>query len=241
MISSAAEQLGIGDREVVALVGAGGKTTLLLRLARELADRGARVLLTTTTKLGSDQTRAFPSLAGSAAPAEVDARLRSDPGPLVLIAADDGHKVTGPPPDALDRIYAETSVDYVLIEADGARRRPFKAPGAHEPVVPDGATLVVIVMGMDAIGRRIDDVCHRPERVAALAGCDRGDVLDVPAALRVLAHPDGFLESVPQRAQVAVAITKVLPTSRGQADRLARLLPASAPRIGRVAILDAGG
>ena len=36
---------------VISLVGAGGKTTLMFRLARELADTGERVLTTTTTRI----------------------------------------------------------------------------------------------------------------------------------------------------------------------------------------------
>ena len=95
----------------------------------------------------------------------------------------------------------------MLVEADGARGKSFKTPAAHEPVIPGATTLVVIVMGIGAIGRPIAEKCHRPELVAELAGLSIDDVLDVDAAVRVATHPDGVLRAVPEGAQVVVALT----------------------------------
>ena len=48
---SLADAIGLDRSDVVALVGGGGKTTALRRLGSECAERGERVVLTSTTKI----------------------------------------------------------------------------------------------------------------------------------------------------------------------------------------------
>lgn len=225
MSDSLAARLGLGVRELVAFVGAGGKSTLLFRLGNELAAAGAQVLLTTTTKMGSDQAAQVSAVGIE------DLVEPAPPGPVMLISADDGHKVTGPTPERIDAIFADGRFDYVLVEADGARGRSFKTPAAHEPVIPATATVVVIVVGVDAIGRPIAKACHRPHLVARLAGVEPTQVLDVETAAEVLLHPHGFRQAIPPGARLGVAITKVAEATRPTAERLAdSLLGAHDPR-----------
>ncbi len=227
--------LGVGDRDLVAFVGAGGKSTLLFALGDELAASGAKVVLTTTTKMGTDQARRAAAVCRSSETSAIVSALRGD-SPVMVVATDDGRKVTGPPCVAVDRISAEAGADYVLVEADGARGKSFKSPTAHEPVIPAAATLVVIVVGIDAIGRPIIEGCHRPELVAKLAGLSVDDELDVDAAVRVLTHPDGVMRSVPENARIAVAVTKVSASTEGDAKAMAAALTGRA-RIERCALL----
>lgn len=232
MTESIAARLGLADRELVALVGAGGKSTLLLSLGEELAAAGRRVILTTTTKLGSDQAALVPTVCRSAEAAVVAAAL-GKPGPVMVVTGGDDHKATGPSPEMVDRLYATVPVDYILVEADGARRRPCKAPAAHEPVIPAAATLVVVVIGADAVGGVIAEVCHRPELVAAVTGRGLGDRLDAAACATLLGHPAGGLRRVPPGARVAVTITKVGGVRLAAAADVANRL-AGHPRIERV-------
>ncbi len=200
-----AERLGLRERELVAFVGAGGKSTTMFRLGSELAAAGRRVVLTTTTKMGSDQAR---RAAAVCRPARV-AQALTEVSPVLVVAYDDGRKVTGPSPDEVGVLFFESGADHVLVEADGARGRSFKTPAEHEPVIPAATTLVVIVVGADALDRPIAERCHRPELVASLAGLEVGDPLDVDAAVRVLIHPSGVLRAIPLLARVVVAVTKV--------------------------------
>jgi probable selenium-dependent hydroxylase accessory protein YqeC len=146
----------------------------------------------------------------------------------------DGTKAVGVDPIDCDRWFTDVEgVDHVLVEADGARRRPFKAPGALEPVIPATATTVIIVAGADALGRVIGDQCHRPLRVAALAGCRPYERLTPERAAKVLLHERGFLASVPPAARVAIVITKVDDTTSQAVSELftaviAKLEPANA-------------
>ncbi len=218
-----ADRLGLGHHEHVAVVGGGGKTTVVHGLAGSLT--GRRVI-TTTTKMGHDQHGGLPLLVG-ATDDEVVAAATDTAGPIVAWGGIDGSRATGVTPETCDRWFGR--VDHVLVEADGARRRPFKSPGHNEPVVPATTTRYVIVMGSDALGRVIDDTAHRPERVAALAGCRPSERLTPERAATVLLHPEGFLAHRPPAAATAIVVTKVDPTTASAAARVAAALTERRP------------
>ena len=146
---------------VTAVIGGGGKTTLLRTLGEELAGHHT-VLLCTTTKI-----LPFPDLPCARTAAELDA-LR--PSHRLLCAGTDvpgtGKLAAPETPMAL---LAER-FDYVLVEADGAARRPLKAHAPHEPVIPPEANQAICVVGASGFGRPISEAAHRPERYALLAG-----------------------------------------------------------------------
>ena len=162
------------------------------------------VVMTTTTKMSAARTDGFATLVGTTA-AEVATAARQ--GPVLAWRSIDGSKALGYPPEFCDAL--RTEVDHVLVEADGARRKPLTAPGPFEPVIPSSATHVVALIGADALGRCIGDQCHRPMRVAAAAGCRPYDRLTPERAARVLLSDRGLRKSVPPTARFVVAITKV--------------------------------
>ena len=146
---------------VTAVIGGGGKTTLLRTLGEELAEHHT-VLLCTTTKIFP-----FPDLPCTRTAAELGA-LR--PSHRLLCAGTDvpgtGKLAAPETPMAL---LAER-FDYVLVEADGAARRPLKAHAPHEPVIPPEAVQTICVVGASGFGQPISEAAHRPERYARLAG-----------------------------------------------------------------------
>ncbi len=215
------EPLGLGSHEHIALVGGGGKTTLLHALGRSL--NGTRVL-TTTTKMAAEQHETLPVLL---APTDHDLLAAVRHGPVVVWSANRSNKAAGISPERCDELFQ--LVDHVLVEADGSRHLPFKAPGPFEPVVPTTTTMLISVMGAQALGKVIADICHRPLRVAALAGCSPYQRLSPAAAAAVLTHPDGLLRAAPARARVATAITQPHTSDPGLLsellDRLGQLNP----------------
>lgn len=147
---------------VTAVIGGGGKTTLLGKLGEELAAGGKRVLLWTTTKI-----LPFPGLPCARTGAELE-QLRREHRLLCAGTPVPGtEKLTAPevPMGTLVEWF-----DYVLVEADGAARRPLKAHAPHEPVIPAEANQTICVVGVSGFGQPIADAAHRPERYAALAG-----------------------------------------------------------------------
>lgn len=224
MTGALSQRLGLARRELVAFTGAGGKSTLMLRLADELVAIGHRVLVTTTTKMGRDQFTEFPSLCESHDLETVRAALARQPL-VALITGGDDHKATGPPPEIVDELFRTAPFDYLLVEADGAHGRSLKAPASHEPVIPLATTTVVVLVGADAVDGRVFDVAHRPEQTAVLTGLKVDERLTVEDCIAVLSHPEGGLKGVPPGARVVVAITKSDEPGRTQAAaRMARML-----------------
>ena len=148
--------LNIG-RGVTALIGGGGKTTLLYTLTEELREKGTVLLCTSTHIMRPTQYEVLER----AGEAEISAALSAH-------GAVCGDGKFGPPEQSWAELCA--LADYVLVEADGSRRLPLKAHAPHEPVIPANAQRVVLVVGADGFGKPIRDVCHRSERYAALCG-----------------------------------------------------------------------
>ncbi len=223
--------LGMRDDEVVALVGGGGKTTAMFRLAREAVERGGTAITTTTTRIFGAQIALSPAHvpAAGATCEQVSAALAAHGQVLVIGATDAGSgKAEGVSLDLFRRLRAWCPAACILNEADGSRMRPFKAPAAYEPVIPPETTLVVALVGADVFGRPLDaDHVHRPELVSALSGAAAGAAITPRIVAAVLAHPEGGRKGVPAGARLVVLINKVdrLPDpspARETAERLLR-------------------
>ncbi len=220
MAESLTRLLGV-DRDVVSFVGAGGKTTLTFGLARDLQSTGRSVIVTTTTKMGSDQDGGFGMIGPD--PAGVREALVSR-GACLVVHSIEGHKANGVAPEWVDRARAEAWADAIVVEADGARRRKVKAPAHYEPVIPQSSTLVVAVMSMAAIGGRISEVAHRPDLVAALVGAAVDDDLTEEHAATVLTSDAGSKKAVPSAARYMVALTDAAGAAGESARRIAALV-----------------
>ncbi len=194
----------------MSLVGAGGKTSLLFHLASELGAEGCPVLVTTTTHLADprDETDAFagtvlllPALERADDAAQIPAPA---PGVTLLVARPDEppRKLKGIDPSHVARL--ATAWPFVLVEADGARRLPIKAPAEHEPVVPAGTRVTVGVLGLDALGWPMDErTVHRPERFAAVTGCAAGEPIGWSHVVALARHPEGLFKGA-RGARVAL-------------------------------------
>lgn len=200
-IAAVAGDIGLGSHEHIALVGGGGKTTLLHALADQLT---GSIVLTSTTRMASDQDQGRPVLL---APTTSEIVAASNQSPVVVWKSVEGEKALGVSAECCDEWFGV--VDYLIVEADGSRRRPFKAPAGHEPVIGNTTTTMISVIGADALGRVIGDQCHRPLRVAALAGCTPYERLTPAGAATVLLHERGARKELPSLARLVIAVTKV--------------------------------
>lgn len=220
MAESLTSAFGI-ERDIVSVVGAGGKTTLVFTIGDEVRRGGRKVIVTTTTKMGSDQTGGL-----TVVPPDLDkvAGALAVSGACLVIAARDHRKATGVSPAWVDDAAAAGIAEVIVIEADGARRRKLKAPADHEPVIPQSSTLVIAVMAASAVGEVIADVAHRPDCVASIAGAAVTDRLTTGAAARVLTSDLGGRKSVPQHARFAIAVTGSSASDRSTAEAMAELV-----------------
>ena len=171
-------RLAADELAVVTLVGAGGKTSALFRLADEAVASGRRVVTTTTTRIFASQAEQAPGRLvvdpdgnGSIDWAALEAELARH-GHCLLVTSLTGPKCEGLPPTVVDGLAArahDLGISLIAVEGDGSRRRPVKAPAPHEPVIPDCTTHLVPVAGLDALGLPLSEpYVHRPERMRAL-------------------------------------------------------------------------
>ena len=165
-------------RGVTALIGGGGKTTLLYRLAEELRKKGT-VILATSTRIYPPQQYALV-MDGEEA---VLCRALKEYGVVAVGTINEEGKLRAP---VFSFEELATFADYVLVEADGAKCRPLKAHASHEPVIPDNAQRVVLVVGADGFGKPIEEVCHRPELYAPRCGAAAEDAVTAELAAKVI-------------------------------------------------------
>ena len=214
-ISELANYLGLDAPQIknhIAIVGGGGKTTILHALGKQL--RG-RTILTSTTKMGFDQNRSLPVYFE---PEDEIIQNISNGTPIMIWKEVQDEKAIGVDPSLCDHWFQ--NVDNVIVEADGSRRLPFKAPAAFEPVVPSSSNLMISTIGADALGQVISSCCHRPERVADLAECMPHDHLTPKRAAKVILHSEGQKKAKPTKSKFCVAITKVNDVNQRKAQDL---------------------
>lgn len=181
------EALGIRPG-VTAIVGGGGKTTAMLRLAKELS-REHTCIVGTTTHIFPPE---LPTLIEPTAE-EVKKALQEQNLICVGAPAKNGKfgAVNG---ELLKKL--PSLAEYVVLEADGSRGLPLKAPAGHEPVIPENTTHVIAVAGMDGANRPIREVCHRPNLYAELLGTDQDHTVTPAEIAKALAHRSGQYKNV---------------------------------------------
>lgn len=153
---------------LTAIIGGGGKTTLLYRLARELEGRGS-VIVTTSTHIFKPMDLPFALTAGKVS------------GILCVGMPCENGKLSAP-----QQSFRELTAlaDYVLVEADGSAGRPLKAHAPHEPVIPPEADQVICVVGASGLNHPAAEKVHRPERFIALSGSETATPETVAAVLK---------------------------------------------------------
>jgi len=198
--------LELKEGEIIAAYGAGGKSTLLYRLAQELAGTQRRVLLTTTTKILRPDT--IPSVICSALDEALD-KLEQyfKKGNTVALGSSflPDNKIKGIETVWLEEIARNGIASYILIEADGAARKPIKGFAPYEPVLPPNASLLLPVLGLDALGLKLDSKnVHRPKLLGRIAGIMPGEQINID-------HINHYLKYVIKIGMEAVPRSRIVP------------------------------
>ncbi len=217
----------IAPGECIAFSGAGGKTTALFILAREL---NTPVLVTTTTHFGLDQlTLADKNMRVDASTdiGEIFEILQD--GVLLLRGAETAeNKVAGIPDDKLEEIYFASREREItlLIEADGSRQLPLKAPASHEPQIPPFVDRVIVVAGLSGLGQPLSEKwVHRPKQFADISGLNLGESISPFVVVDVLKSPYGGQKGIPPEAKRIVLLNQAdIHQLQSQGTRIAKQL-----------------
>ena len=213
----------------ICVVGAGGKTTTMFALAH----RSERAVVTATVNIPIFDREVATVDVTTDPVGTLD--TAPDSFPLGLVPDRAGsNRYRGYEPGTVDSIAANHD-GQLLVKADGARMREFKAPGENEPRIPDSAAVIVPVVSVHAVGKPLTGHwVHRPERVAAITGSEIGDEITADTVATVLTADDGGLKGVPSDATVIPLLTKVDTPAH---ERAARAVAESThERAGRTAV-----
>lgn len=195
------------QRGATAIIGGGGKTTMMYTLARELEHEHS-VAIMTTTHIAVQQH--MPTLLN---PTEEDARLLIRKGRAVCIAKMGEEKKLCPSDIAVEKLCE--MAEYVIIEADGSKGLPFKAHLEYEPVIPQCAKDTILVIGMGGMGKSAKEAAHRTEKYCQLGQCEAEDRITPETVARV-ANAEGL--------HTKAFLNQMDAADEAQAEKLAKLL-----------------
>jgi len=210
MVIPLSKALRPSNESMIAFTGAGGKTTAMFQLARELS-KNTPVLVTASSHLGVWQV----SLADRhvvVEPLHAIKNLNENPSGITLITGAFEGDRTKPINDELLAWLSEFCKSRsfpLLIEADGSRQKPLKAWAEHEPPIPKFVDQVVHVAGLGGLGKplHIDNV-HRPEIFSHLGGIQIGEIITPEILKKVLTHREGGLKNIPSKARRVILLNQ---------------------------------
>lgn len=236
---------GLSQGEVISLTGAGGKTTLMYALAKDLSSDGRLAITTTTTKIlpPSEQDSELLLLDSEDSLIDKASDLRGRHHVITIAGKSLGSgKLEGVSTDLVDRMSSMGGISGIIVEADGSARRSLKAPNATEPVIPGSTTLVVAVAGMGTVGCPLDEqYVFRSAIAADLLGVPAGTIIGPAEIAGLITHPQGIPKGAPSQARIVPFLNQVdLQGDLAVAKSTAKaILGARHPQIKRVVIGEA--
>ena len=202
---------------VVSIIGGGGKTTLLYEMAGFCVKNDQKVLVTTSTHIYRP-----PKEWHDQSLEAVERKFRTGRAAIIGSACRDTEKLSMPETELFEA--ARKKADLTLIEADGARHLPCKAPAEHEPALLSSSDLVIGVTGLSALGQPLGKGCFRAERAAELLGCTMEHHITEEDLARLIASEQGQQKDLKGRTFYAVLHQYEEKEHRAAAEKLVELL-----------------
>lgn len=173
-----------------AIVGAGGKTSLIKKLASEYREQGCSVFVTTSTHMFVENDTLVTEDA-NAILQELEAKG------YVMAGSSCGEKIRALPIEVYEEVckYA----DEVLVEADGSKHMPLKFPNEKEPVIYDNVEEIIVVCGLHGLGKTAKEAVHRIELASKQTGILPEDVIRSTHIQELLRK--GYLEPLKEKYQ----------------------------------------
>ena len=242
-MTSLRHSLNLKNGGVISIVGAGGKTALMFRLARELSGRGDSVLSTTTTKIYMPNRKqsSVVMISESARALTKEARTLLNRYPHIsaggrLISFQ--NKLKGLLPETIDAIWQSAVFRWVLVEADGAAGKPVKAPAFHEPVIPHSTKWVIGIVGLEAVGKPLTERwAFRSKLFSKVTGLAPGETMSESAIADVLTSADGIFKNAPVGAKRFAFLNQADSVERLETGRRIAHLIASKKKSGFAGVL----
>ena len=212
--NSLSKAIKVHPWQIISLVGGGGKTTIMFALAKELALNNESVITTTTTRILEPeplQTEFLIIQENERKTIELlNQNLKKYKRVTLVSNKSTSGKLTGISPLLVDKLARLKCAPFIIVEADGAAQKPLKAPNATEPVIPSLTSLVIAVIGIDALGSRLtEENVFRAEIASRLLNLPMGATISPKSIARLLLGNQGITRGTPAQARIVAFINKV--------------------------------
>lgn len=184
--------------DVISLVGAGGKTSIMRWLALSLP---FPVIMTTTTHIGAWQIADVPQFSIAEFLSNPESCLASKEIWVSRSLDPVNKKIHGLDFADFSLLSREAAAvgALVLTEADGAALRHIKSPKENEPAVPPETTVLFHVTGLDVLGKPISsETVHRMDIFLSLTDARENDTIDDTMIVRNILNPMGGFKNCPK-------------------------------------------
>lgn len=193
-----------------AFVGAGGKTSSMFACAR---DYNGPILVTVTTHLAVEEAALADFAFEVASPDDVDKIFTAPVNGITLIygVSHKPGRFSGSSGDILRRL--KKHVDALnlplLIEADGSRGIPIKAPYEHEPLIPEWVNHVIVVCGLSVIGKPAsEETIYNANAFLKMVKGKSGESISPSHILEVLLNHKGGRKNIADEIQTSVFLNQ---------------------------------
>lgn len=178
--------------EVISFVGGGGKTTTIQNMAFIFKNLGSKVLCTTSTAIFKPSKGYYDEIFIGDIP---DSYIPKKGSITVYGQYQEDKKLRSNDIFRIEKIIKKDIFDYILIEADGSKEKPIKAPAIYEPIISNLTTVTVGVIGMDCINKNIDIISHRPKFLKKILKVESNHILEHNDLIKLALHKNGLFKN----------------------------------------------
>lgn len=201
--------IDIGTKEMISVVGGGGKTTTIFNLAFELKRLNKRVLVTTTTAIYNPSRELYDNIVILDEKRSIEANWPKGTITVLGRCISTENKILGVDVSFLNDVFSKNLFDFILVEADGSKEKPIKAPASHEPVIPNDTSKVIGVIGMDSLGKIIEDAnVHRPEIFCDITNSSMGNIITEETIAKLVVSEVGLFKGTPTESEKYLLLNK---------------------------------
>ncbi len=203
--------IDLEKHKLICFVGAGGKTTTMFSLAKELCQLNKRVLVTTTTAIFYPENEYCNKIIVTGNCYDINDLKQDREEGITVIGREVSKegKLLGISKDFADEIFNCNLFDFILVEADGAKMKPIKAANPYEPVIPNNTTQVIGLIGLDCLGKRInEDNVHRSKLFCKATSSQMNDVIDEYIVSKLIMCDKGLFKGCTKIHSKSVILNK---------------------------------
>ena len=208
-------------KHIISLVGGGGKTTIMYELAAHYAQAGKRVVALTTTHIWLPCSDGLASEVYAPSMEAVQDLWQGGSYAVIGTLEQGTGKLIAPAADLLQAVLR--LCDVAIIEADGAKQMPCKLPAEHEPVLLPECDIVIGVVGLDALGKSLEEGCFRWQLGREIFASSCNLLIDEVKVADILTSEQGSRKAVGTR-DYYIAINKCELVEPANAEHLVGLL-----------------